>query len=257
MRGRIIILVITGAVLVVGGGMLSMLMSPPPSKVESPAPVATTPAVVPEPEAPAPAPATPEPAKPKPAAPKPTKADAPVTAPVETAPTTGTLHISADVADASVFIDRKFIGTAPVTANDIAPGPHRLNVSAAGYDAVSEDLDVTPGERDVTIKFKEVRLSATVQVTHKHAMGSCAGTLRASAQGLTYDTANKGDAFTATLTDVESFEVDYLSKNLKVKIKKGKTYNFTDPDGNADRLFVFHRDVDKVRQRLLAAGKLD
>ncbi len=254
MRGRIIILVITGAVLVVGGGMLSMLMSPPPPKVESPAPAATTPTVAPQPEIPPPA--TPEPAKPKPSAPKPTKTEAPVAAPVDVAPTTGTLHITADVAEASVFIDRKFIGTAPVTATDIAPGPHRLNVSAAGYDAVSEDLDVTPGDRDVTIKFKEVRLSATVQVTHKHAMGSCAGTLRASAQGLTYDTANKGDAFTATLTDVESFEVDYLNKNLKVKIKKGKTYNFTDPDGNADRLFVFHRDVDKVRQRLLAAGKL-
>ena len=27
-------------------------------------------------------------------------------------------------------------------------------------------------------------------------------------------------------------------------------FYFTDPEGNADRLFVFHRDVDKARSRL-------
>ena len=35
-----------------------------------------------------------------------------------------------------------------------------------------------------------------------------------------------------------------------LQLKKGKKYDFTDPDGNADRLFVFHRDVDKARARL-------
>jgi hypothetical protein len=33
-------------------------------------------------------------------------------------------------------------------------------------------------------------------------------------------------------------------------VRKGRQYNFTDPDGNADRLFVFQRDVEKVRKRL-------
>ena len=37
----------------------------------------------------------------------------------------------------------------------------------------------------------------------------------------------------------------------EIKIKGGKQFNFTDPEGNADRLFVFQRDVDKARQRLL------
>ena len=46
------------------------------------------------------------------------------------------------------------------------------------------------------------------------------------------------------------FQVDYLSKNLRVQPRKGKRYDFTDPDGNADRLFVFHRDVDRARERL-------
>ena len=45
--------------------------------------------------------------------------------------------------------------------------------------------------------------------------------------------------------------MDYLEKNLKVKIKGGKQFNFTDPNGNADTLFVFQRDVEKARQRLL------
>jgi hypothetical protein len=44
--------------------------------------------------------------------------------------------------------------------------------------------------------------------------------------------------------------VDYQDKNLRIKLRKGKQFNFTDPDGNADRLFVFHRDVEKARQRL-------
>jgi hypothetical protein len=35
-----------------------------------------------------------------------------------------------------------------------------------------------------------------------------------------------------------------------VAARSGKRYDFTDPDGNADRLFVFHRDVEKARQRL-------
>jgi hypothetical protein len=61
--------------------------------------------------------------------------------------------------------------------------------------------------------------------------------------GLQYATDDKDDRFTVAFTDVEQFQVDYTEKNLKVKVRKGKQYNFTDPDGNADRLFVFHRDV--------------
>ena len=79
-----------------------------------------------------------------------------------------------------------------------------------------------------------------------------ADTLRADleSQGITFETSNKDDAFTVALTDLDTFEIDYMDKNLKIKLKGGKQYNFTDPDGNADRLFVFQRDVDKARQRL-------
>ena len=65
-----------------------------------------------------------------------------------------------------------------------------------------------------------------------------------------YETANKDDAFTTPLLDLDTFEVDYLEKNLRIKPRQGKRYDFTDPEGNADHLFVFHRDVDKARERL-------
>jgi hypothetical protein len=52
------------------------------------------------------------------------------------------------------------------------------------------------------------------------------------------------------LPDLGTFQIDYLEKNLRVSPRSGKRYDFTDPEGNADRLFVFHRDVEKARERL-------
>jgi hypothetical protein len=152
---------------------------------------------------------------------------------------------------AQVFIDRQFIGAAPVTTTEVKTGSHQLNVSAPGYDQYAQSIDLEPGPRDLMVRFKEVRLDAHAEVIHKHGIGSCKGTLFATPQGLRYDTTNKGDAFTIPLASLEVFDVNYLEKNLRVKVKGGKQYNFTDPSGNADNLFVFQRDVDKARQRLL------
>lgn len=161
------------------------------------------------------------------------------------------LRIEADVPNAQVFIDREFIGTAPVTAENVKPGTHRLNVSAEGFEGIVQTIDVEPGPREVVIRFREVRLNSTLAVIHKHRMGSCKGQLVATPHGIRYDTDDKDDRFTAALADLETFSVDYLDKNLRIKLRKGKQYNFTDPDGNADRLFVFQREVDKARQRLI------
>ena len=161
------------------------------------------------------------------------------------------LHIDSDVPGAQVFVDRQFIGAAPVTTTDVKPGTHQINVSAPGYDQYAQSIDISPGPRDLMVRFKEVKLDAKAEVIHKHAIGSCRGMLVATAQGLRYDTTNKDDAFTVPLANIEAFEVNYLDKNLKVKIRGGKQYNFTDPMGNADNLFVFQRDVDKARQRLI------
>ncbi len=161
-----------------------------------------------------------------------------------------TLRIDSDVPGAQVFIDRQFVGAAPVTAENVKPGSHQLNVSAEGFEGIAQTIDVAPGPRDITVRFREVRLNTRIAVVHKHRIGSCKGELVATAQGLRYETADKDDAFTAALTDLESFQVEYLDKTLRVKLRRGKQFNFTDPEANADRLFVFHRDVDKARAQL-------
>ncbi len=223
---------------------------PKPEVVAAPPPhsaPAVVPAPTPAPVAPAaPAPTTSGEARRRPA---PTAAVAPA-APVDAAPTTATLHIDSDVPGAQVFVDRVFVGDAPATAPDVKPGSHVINVSAKGYEGVATTITVEPGPRDVLVKLREVRLDAKLQVVHKHRMGSCTGRLVATPQGLRYETTDKDDAFTVTLLDLETFEVDYLAKNLRIKSTKGKRFDFTDPEGNADHLFVFHRDVEKARDRL-------
>jgi hypothetical protein len=166
------------------------------------------------------------------------------------APTTGELHIASDVPGAMVFLDRKFIGNTPATATGVEPGTHHLNLSAEGFDGYSDTIEVAPGPADVMVKFKEIRLDEKVDVVHKHAFGSCEGRLLADPQGIRYETANKGDAFSLPYADIETFEVDYLKKNLVIKKRGGKQYNFTTKAENADPLFVFERDVDKVRRQV-------
>jgi hypothetical protein len=101
------------------------------------------------------------------------------------------------------------------------------------------------------IRLREVRLDAKLAVTHKHAIGSCQGQLVATPQALRYETADKDDAFAIPLLELETFQLDYQAKNLRIKSRAArKQYNFTDPDGNADRLFVFQRDVTKAIERL-------
>jgi hypothetical protein len=174
----------------------------------------------------------------------------PVAPAPEAAPTTSTLHVEADVPDAKVFVDRIGRGTAPVTIADLAPGPHRVNVTAAGYDGYSEDVELAPGSRTLTVTLKDVRLDVAMEVTHKHGMGSCKGRLSASPKGLAYEASDGNDSFLVPFTEVTALELDYLAKDLRVKTKNGKTFNFT--DGSADRLATFHQDVNKARTRLAA-----
>ena len=171
--------------------------------------------------------------------------------PAAEAPSTGgLLHIDSDVPGAQVFIDRQYIGVTPLTAPNVSPGTHRLNVSSPGYDGIAQSVDVEPGPRNLLFNFKEVRLDAAIDVVHKHRIGSCNGRLIATPQGIRYETTDKNDAFAVPLASLERFEIDYLAKTLHVKAAQGKQYDFSDPDGNADRLFVFHRDVDAARKKL-------
>jgi hypothetical protein len=160
------------------------------------------------------------------------------------------LRVDSDVPGATVFFDRNYVGTTPVEVENVSPGEHELTVSADGYDMYAETVSVESGRRDVRVSFKEVSLGETIAVVHKHRMGSCEGTLIADNQGLRYQTSNKNDAFSVPFASLEQFEVDYLDKNLKVKIRQGRNYNFTDKSGNADNLFVFHKNVQAFREKL-------
>ncbi|MDO8681024.1 MAG: PEGA domain-containing protein [Acidobacteriota bacterium] len=166
------------------------------------------------------------------------------------APTLATLTLESDVPGAAVFIDRQFVGNTPLTLDKLEPGTRRLQLTATGFDSVQKSIELAAGPNAITVRIKEVSLSAKVPVVHKHAMGSCEGTLVATIDGLKYDTSNKNDAFTLPYGQAEQFAVDYLQKNLRVKQKGGKTWNFTDKNDNADALFVFHREVEAARKKL-------
>lgn len=192
-----------------------------------------------------PAPA-PKKAPPKKAAPKVTDTPAATT----TAATS--LRLESDVPGAAVFIDRQFVGNTPLTLDAIEPGTKRVQLTATGFDSIQRTIEVEPGANTITLRIKEVSLSARTAVVHKHRFGSCEGTLRATLDGLQYVTTNKEDAFLLPYARVETFAIDYLDKNLRVKQRGGKTWNFTDRAENADNLFVFHRDVEAARKKLAA-----
>jgi hypothetical protein len=156
------------------------------------------------------------------------------------------------VPGASVFIDRQFVGNTPLKLDKLEPGTKRVQLTATGFDSVQRTIELAPGPNNITLRVKEVSLNARANVVHKHGMGSCEGTLTATLDGLRYVTSNKGDAFTLSYAQVETFAVDYLEKNLRVKQRGGRTWNFTDRNDNADTLFVFHRDVEAARKKLAA-----
>jgi hypothetical protein len=237
------------ALLLVAGIIVYVSREPPPE----PAPAAATPATAPPPAAkvepkaePAPPP-TPAPARKAPVA----KKAEPESAPEPAVPTLATLVLDSDVPGASVFVNREYVGTTPLRLDKLEPGTTQIKLTADGYEGIERALDLEAGENPVTMKFREVRLNKRIGVSHKHGMGGCEGTLVATVDGLTYDTTNKNDAFKLTYDQVETFVVDYLEKNLRVKQKGGRTWNFTDKAAtNADALFVFHRDVEAARKKL-------
>ena len=152
-------------------------------------------------------------------------------------------------------MDRVYKGKAPLVLTDVAPGPHRINVSAEGYDGYAETVEVTGESQTVSVRFKPVRLAASLEVVHKHGIGSCRGRLSATAAGLRYAATKGDDGFDVPLASVERLEADDLKKQLTVKLRGGRTYNFTEPGGSADALVSFQQAVSKAQSRLSAAGE--
>lgn len=158
------------------------------------------------------------------------------------------LRVDSDVPGASVFLDRKYIGTTPLATDAFEPGTHRLNVSADGYEMYAESVELAAGPNAIVVRFKEVRLDERVEVAHKHGIGSCRGLLRASTAGLRFEADKPGDSFEAPFSTLEPLEVDYLAKTLRVKQVRGRTWNFT--GDSADALLVFQKKVEAARARL-------
>jgi hypothetical protein len=245
---KAVVIALAIAALVGAAYFVITLSRPAPAPVETAEGPPPAPLVAPEP---APEPLAPEPPPPAPAArPRSAPRSAPAPAPAEASAVAGAVQIASDVPGAQVFVNRAFVGEAPVIVPNLEPGSYQINVSAKGYESIARTVEVTSGPVDVLVKFREVRLDARIDVVHKHRFGSCRGRLIATAQGLRYDTTDKNDAFSAALLDLDVFVVDYLDKNLRIQARKGRRFDFTDPEEDADRLFVFHRDVEKARDQL-------
>lgn len=236
--------------LIIGGSVVAsaiwwMLM---PAR-ERPAP-ATAPAV----SAPAPAPAPEKPApsgRPTAAAPRASAPDAPMEPEAPPPAAAPLLRVTADVDGADVFVDRSFVGKAPLETREIAPGRHQVQVSAAGFDGITRGVEVSADSpTEVSFALRAVVLDAAVDVVHKHRLGSCEGRLTANLSGLRFTAREGNDGFHLPLNQLEAFTVNYLEKNLQVKARGGRTWNFTTKAANADPLLVFHRDVEKARRKL-------
>ncbi len=157
------------------------------------------------------------------------------------------LVVETDVEGAQVFVDRTFVGEAPASVAELAAGSHRVNVSAPGFEMFAETFEFDGSPRTISVRFKEVRLDERVGVVHKHGFGSCKGELRATPEGILFDTDHDKDGFRVPFDRLETFEFDYIDKNLELKIKGGRRYNFRPQSGNPDDLLVFQQQAQKYR----------
>ena len=218
--------------------------------VTAPADVPVSPAV---PRESVPLPAEPDRAEPLPPTEQPVVEAEPGPDPV-TAPPPVVLQVLADVDGADVFIDRSYVGTTPFESTTLGPGQYRVNVSATGYESYQEDIEINGDRTSIVVAFRQVSLDERLAVVHKHRFGDCAGELVANTSSLRYQTSDD-DAFEVTLEAMEEFTIDYLEQNLRIKVRDGRTYNFTDDQDNADALLVFHRTVENARRRLASGDR--
>jgi hypothetical protein len=160
------------------------------------------------------------------------------------------LNVQSDIPGATVFLDRQFKGTTPVTIEGVTAGEHQLTVSTDGYEMYAEKVTFTVGEHNVRIDFRQAvaDFNESIPVLHKHSFGKCEGVLTADANGIRYVTDHK-DSFAIPYGSLERFEVDYIKKNMNLKVNKGRNYNFTEQSGDADALFLFHKNVQSFLEK--------
>lgn len=69
------------------------------------------------------------------------------TAPAAAATATGSVYVETRPAGASVSIDGRALGTAPLLVPDLAPGPHTIRLDLAGHKSVTTTVVVRAGQR--------------------------------------------------------------------------------------------------------------
>jgi hypothetical protein len=92
------------------------------------------------------------------------------------------------------------------------------------------------------------RVDARLLVVHKHRFGECQGTLRAVPGTLTYATEHQEDAFRLAFAEVEALDLDAGKKNLRIRRKGGKTWNFTTRGDAGPALTTFHKEAERARK---------
>ena len=155
-------------------------------------------------------------------------------------------RVESNVLGATVALDGEARGTTPVEIAELAPGTYELVVSAAGYKTHSETVDYAGGGRDIRVDLESssIVLNESVAVKHKHRIrGGCEGVLRASAEGILFETEHK-DAFSVSLSELERFRFE--KDKLSVKVQNGKSYTFVERNDNKDALELFHQRVDET-----------
>ena len=154
------------------------------------------------------------------------------------------LRVSSDVPGSTVFLNRNYKGATPLVIEDLGPGEHQLTVSADGYEIYATRIRMGDNNQELKVSLakKGESLDVAATVVHKHRFGKCEGRLVADQRGIRFETNHK-DAFTVEFSSIENFEFDYLKRHMNLKVRRGKNYNFTAPDEDADPLFLFHKQV--------------
>ena len=166
-------------------------------------------------------------------------------------------RVESSVFGAKVALDGEARGTTPVTIPELAPGTYELVVSAAGYKTHSETVEYAGGARDIRVELESatIVLNEAVAVKHKHRIrGGCEGVLRASAEGIRFETEHK-DAFSVSFSELE--QIGFDKDKLNLKIQDGRKYNFVERNDNKDALALFHERVDEALAQMGEANQQD
>ena len=73
----------------------------------------------------------------------------------------GALNVTSSPADVRVSIDNQYVGNAPATFSDIAPGVHTVMFEKEGFEKVSKSITITAGKTTTVTVFLDYSTPAT------------------------------------------------------------------------------------------------